>query len=94
MLIVQGNVATPEACYNVRLSRGGLTATQPPSQYFELDIERAAGLCPQTSGVLSVNAQVPAQPSYRSVVILCSGSRIAEISQISRVRKLKPETAK
>jgi hypothetical protein len=93
-LIVLGKIATPEACYKVRLNRGGLTQSQAPSQYFALDVERAAGLCPQTSREFTVSAQIPAQPRYDSVIVLCSGSKIAEINQINRVPTPKPEIAR
>jgi hypothetical protein len=95
LLIVSGTVTLPGSCFVASLRRGGLTRTQPPSQYFVLDYEdRENCIGGLSTRPITVSTEIPAQPSYQSVVVLCNGSPFVEINRINRVSAPQPESVR
>lgn len=86
-LNISGKVVVPTGGYSLSVQMGPLDRSMPPSQRLILTATPPDGPALQALTTMDVREQFPAiVPSYRSIIIVCAKTTLAEINTVETVR--------
>lgn len=81
-LVVAGRVTLPDAGWTAGLREGPMTRSLPPHQILVLVAKRGEGMAAQVLTERDVRIELPAQPAYRAVRIVCGETLLKEFKDI------------